>query len=182
MKLAQSALREHAGGWQLVVTLSGDQGQFPDDDPVAVEGETHDPVPRNRSDIVAFIVDPSKPDAVRPVQVVEQDRRLAGRAGDVAVGRHARFVDALNTTVDLGAPLFLRRLHKPRPYERSWGPSSLRRIWRETVSPNPHDEFVTTEWLAERWHTTPHGVHQLRHRGDGPLGHRIGRRILFKLS
>lgn len=42
--------------------------------------------------------------------------------------------------------------------------------------------FITVEQLAERWHTTPASVHQMRHRGRAPLGHKIGKRILFDLA
>jgi hypothetical protein len=48
-----------------------------------------------------------------------------------------------------------------------------------TTSANP---YLTTEDLAERWHTTSKGVLQLRHRGDGPRGRRIGRRVLFHID
>ena len=44
------------------------------------------------------------------------------------------------------------------------------------------DPFLTSEELAERWHTTRDGVLQLRHRSAAPRGHRIGRRVLFRLS
>jgi hypothetical protein len=40
-------------------------------------------------------------------------------------------------------------------------------------------KYLTTEELAERWRTTPKGVAELRHRGQGPRGHRIGRRVLY---
>jgi hypothetical protein len=39
--------------------------------------------------------------------------------------------------------------------------------------------FLTTEELAERWRTTPGAIAVLRHRGQGPRGHRIGRRVLY---
>lgn len=44
------------------------------------------------------------------------------------------------------------------------------------------DPFLSTEELAERWHTTPAGVLNLRHRGDGPRGYRLGRRVLYRLA
>jgi predicted DNA-binding transcriptional regulator AlpA len=40
--------------------------------------------------------------------------------------------------------------------------------------------FLTVEDLAERWHSTPKGIAQMRHRGVLPPGYRIGRRILWK--
>lgn len=44
-----------------------------------------------------------------------------------------------------------------------------------------HDpEYLTTEQLAARWHTTPKGVLQLRHRGVLPPDYRIGRRVLYR--
>jgi excisionase family DNA binding protein len=50
------------------------------------------------------------------------------------------------------------------------------------VSHVDKDPFLTSEELAERWRTTRDDVLQLRHRGDAPRGHRIGRRVLFRLS
>jgi hypothetical protein len=44
------------------------------------------------------------------------------------------------------------------------------------------DEFLTAEELAERWRTTPAGIANMRYRGTGPPGHRIGRRVLYKRS
>jgi len=43
-------------------------------------------------------------------------------------------------------------------------------------------EFLTTEELAARWHTTSAGVLNMRHRGNAPKGHRIGKRVLFRRS
>jgi hypothetical protein len=43
-------------------------------------------------------------------------------------------------------------------------------------------EFLTVEELAERWRTTPCGIHNLRHRGTAPIAHRLGRRTLFRLA
>jgi hypothetical protein len=43
-------------------------------------------------------------------------------------------------------------------------------------------EYRTTEELAERWRTTPTAIAQLRYRGRGPKGYRIGRRILYRLA
>ena len=42
--------------------------------------------------------------------------------------------------------------------------------------------FLTVEDLAERWHTTPPAVHQQRHRGVLPPGHRLGKRVLWRLD
>ena len=44
------------------------------------------------------------------------------------------------------------------------------------------ERFLTTEEVAERWRTTPKGVLQLRHGGEGPRGHRIGKRVLYRLA
>ncbi|MDZ7673724.1 MAG: hypothetical protein U5K30_01435 [Acidimicrobiales bacterium] len=44
------------------------------------------------------------------------------------------------------------------------------------------DRFLTTEDLAERWHTTPAGILNQRHRGNAPRGYRLGKRVLFKLT
>ncbi len=43
-------------------------------------------------------------------------------------------------------------------------------------------EFLTTEELAARWHTTPAGLHNMRHRSSAPLAVRAGRRLLWRLS
>jgi len=40
-------------------------------------------------------------------------------------------------------------------------------------------EFLTVEELAERWRTTPAGIHNMRHRGNAPRAHRLGKRVLF---
>jgi hypothetical protein len=42
--------------------------------------------------------------------------------------------------------------------------------------------FLTTAELAERWRTTTLGVYRLRERGDGPRGHKIGRRVLYRIE
>ena len=42
--------------------------------------------------------------------------------------------------------------------------------------------FLTTEELADRWKTTPAGILNQRHRGTAPRGHRIGRRVLWRLD
>ena len=39
---------------------------------------------------------------------------------------------------------------------------------------------MTVEQLAELVHSTPDGIRAQRHRGNGPKGVRIGRRILFR--
>jgi predicted DNA-binding transcriptional regulator AlpA len=44
------------------------------------------------------------------------------------------------------------------------------------------DEFLTVEELAGMVRTTPNAVHQWRHRGFGPRGTRIGKRILYRRS
>jgi Helix-turn-helix domain len=43
-------------------------------------------------------------------------------------------------------------------------------------------QYLTTEDVAERWRTTPKGVAELRYRGQGPRGYRIGRRILYRIE
>lgn len=43
-------------------------------------------------------------------------------------------------------------------------------------------QFLTVNELADRWRTTPHAVHCLRHRGDAPPATRIGRQLLFAQS
>ena len=42
--------------------------------------------------------------------------------------------------------------------------------------------FITTEQLADRWHTSPKGIAEMRHRGSRPRGHRIGKRVLYSLA
>lgn len=44
------------------------------------------------------------------------------------------------------------------------------------------DCLITTEELAERWRTTPNGVHCMRYRGEAPPAIRVGRRVLWRLS
>lgn len=51
-----------------------------------------------------------------------------------------------------------------------------------TSSTNEADEYMTTEELAARWHTTPTGIINQRYRGNAPRGYRLGRRILFRRS
>jgi excisionase family DNA binding protein len=45
---------------------------------------------------------------------------------------------------------------------------------------NGPSEFLTVEELAERWRTTPGGIHNMRHRGRAPRAHRLGKRVLFR--
>lgn len=39
--------------------------------------------------------------------------------------------------------------------------------------------YMTTKELAELLRTTPGAIRQMRHRGDGPQGTRIGRGVLY---
>ena len=43
-------------------------------------------------------------------------------------------------------------------------------------------KYLTTEEVAERYHTTPATVRYWRAHGSGPVGYRLGRRVLYELS
>lgn len=44
------------------------------------------------------------------------------------------------------------------------------------------DPWLTTEQLAERFHTSPSTIRYWRHRGTGPEGTPFGRRVLYRQS
>jgi hypothetical protein len=44
------------------------------------------------------------------------------------------------------------------------------------------DSFLTTEELAARWRRSPAAAGQMRHRGQTPPAHRIGKRVLYRLA
>jgi len=44
---------------------------------------------------------------------------------------------------------------------------------------NEAAEMLTIEELAAELRTTPAAIYAARHRGDGPIGIRVGRRLLF---
>lgn len=44
------------------------------------------------------------------------------------------------------------------------------------------EEYLTAEQRAEEEHRTIASIHQENHRGEGPPGYRIGRRVLYRRS
>lgn len=44
------------------------------------------------------------------------------------------------------------------------------------------DDYLTTEQVAQRFHTAPSTVRYWRHIGTGPQGVRIGRRVLYPVA
>lgn len=44
------------------------------------------------------------------------------------------------------------------------------------------ERLYTVEELAEEYHLTPAGIYNMRHRGVGPRGCRVGKRVLFPES
>lgn len=47
---------------------------------------------------------------------------------------------------------------------------------------NERDEYLTVEQRAEEEHRTVASIHQEQHRGLGPPGYRIGKRVLYRRS
>ncbi len=45
-----------------------------------------------------------------------------------------------------------------------------------------HDEYITAEQRAREEHRTVASIHQENHRGEGPPGYRIGKRVLYLRS